>query len=94
MDRRSRGRGGTARPCQAVRAALIYAECRYVESARTVFLPVPIGDIWRVQIVWPNASVLFGRFASERQAREWIANHTWWAKYKLKPPEDDVREVE
>jgi hypothetical protein len=64
-----------------------------VKSARTVFLPIPLGDIWRVQIVWPNASVLFGRFASEREASEWIANHAWWAEYKLKPPED-VSEVE
>jgi hypothetical protein len=61
-----------------------------VKSARTVFLPIPLGDIWRVQIVWSNASVLFGRFASEREASEWIANHAWWAEYKLKPPEDDV----
>jgi hypothetical protein len=61
-----------------------------MESVRTVFLPVPIGGIWRAQIVWPNASVLFGRFASEREASEWIANHAWWAEYKLKPPEDDV----
>jgi hypothetical protein len=61
-----------------------------VESERTVFLPIPLGDIWRVQIVWPNASTLFGRFASEREANEWIANHAWWAKNKLKPPEDDV----
>jgi hypothetical protein len=65
-----------------------------VKSARTVFLPIPLGDIWRVQIVWPNASVLIGRFASEREASEWIANHAWWAEYKLKPPEDDVGEVE
>jgi hypothetical protein len=53
-------------------------------------LPIPLGDIWRVQIVWPNASVLIGRFVSEREASEWIANHAWWAEYKLKPPEDDV----
>jgi hypothetical protein len=74
----------------SVRAALIYAEYSTVKNARTVFLPIPLGDIWRVQIVWPNASVLFGRFASEREASEWIANHAWWAEYKLKPPEDDV----
>ena len=80
--------------CQAVRAALIYAECRYSEKRADRFLPIPLGDIWRVQIVWPNASVLFGRFGSEREASEWIANHAWWAEYKLKPPEDDVREVE
>jgi hypothetical protein len=76
--------------CQAVRAALFMQSADKVKSARTVFLPIPMGDIWRVQIVWPNASVLFGRFVSEREASEWIANHAWWAKDKLKPPEDDV----
>ncbi len=77
--------------CSACAPVSFLQSADTVKNARTVFLPIPLGDIWRVQIVWPNASVLFGRFASEREASEWIANHAWWAEYKLKPPEDDVR---
>ena len=91
MDRRRRGRGGTARRVKPFAPLSFMQSADTVESERTVFLPLPIGDIWRVQIVWQNASVIFGRFASEREASEWIANHAWWAKNKLKPPEDDVR---
>ena len=37
-----------------------------------------VGDIWRVQIVWPNGSVhYFGRFASKASAVEWISAHAW-----------------
>jgi hypothetical protein len=42
-----------------------------------------------VQIVWPNGQVhYFGRFASEKEAAEWISTHKWWAAYKIKPPKD------
>jgi hypothetical protein len=34
--------------------------------------------MWRVQITAPDGSVrLFGRFSSEKNAREWIAAHAW-----------------
>jgi hypothetical protein len=34
------------------------------------------GRMWRVQITAPNGSVrLFGRFSSEKSAREWMAAH-------------------
>jgi hypothetical protein len=34
------------------------------------------GRMWRVQIMQPDGSVrYFGRFSSERRAREWIAAH-------------------
>jgi hypothetical protein len=36
------------------------------------------GNFWRAQIVWPNGSVhYFGRFSSEKDARELIINHAW-----------------
>jgi hypothetical protein len=60
-----------------------------LEGGRTVLLPVQEGDVWRVQIVWPNGQVhYFGRFASEKEAAEWISTHKWWAAYKIKPPKD------
>jgi len=44
----------------------------------TVLLPMQVGDIWRVQIVWPNGSVhYFGAFASKVSAVEWITAHAW-----------------
>jgi hypothetical protein len=47
-----------------------------VSGASTILLAVQEGNIWRVQIVWPNGSVhYFGRFSSEKGAREWITNH-------------------
>jgi hypothetical protein len=40
--------------------------------------PLRKGRMWRVQIIQPNGSVrYFGRFTSERRAREWIAAHAW-----------------
>jgi hypothetical protein len=49
-----------------------------VSGESTVLLAVQEGNFWRVQIVWPNGSVhYFGRFSSEKGAREWIINHAW-----------------
>jgi len=42
----------------------------------TVLLPVREGQVWRVQIVWPNGAVHhFGKFASKEDAVGWIAAH-------------------
>jgi hypothetical protein len=42
----------------------------------TVLSPVQKGRKWRVEIKQPDGSVrYFGRFSSERRAREWIAVH-------------------
>jgi hypothetical protein len=49
-----------------------------VRGTSTILLAMQEGNIWRVQIVWPNGTVhYFGRFSSEKGAREWIANHAW-----------------
>jgi hypothetical protein len=43
----------------------------------TVLLPVREGNIWRVQIVWPNGAVHhFGKFTSEKDAVDWIVAHS------------------
>jgi hypothetical protein len=43
----------------------------------TVLLRVREGDIWRVRIVWPSGAVRhFGKFASEKDAADWIAAHS------------------
>jgi len=48
------------------------------ERLNTVLLPMQVGRIWRVQIVWPNGSVhYFGSFACRESAVEWIAGHAW-----------------
>lgn len=40
--------------------------------------PLRKGRMWRVQIIQPNGSMrYFGRFTSEKRAREWIAAHAW-----------------
>lgn len=67
----------------------LLSESHTLEGHSTVLLPVQEGDIWRVQIVWPNGQVhYFGRFASKKEAAEWISNHRWWAIHKIKPPKD------
>jgi hypothetical protein len=49
--------------------------------------------IWRVQIVWPNGAVHhFGKFASKKDADDWIAAHSWLTmpaeeNTKTEPPE-------
>jgi len=43
----------------------------------TVLSPVREGDIWRVEIVWPNGAVhYFGKFVSKEDAVDWIAAHS------------------
>ena len=42
-------------------------------AVRTLLSPVRKGEIWRVQIVWPNGMVRHvGQFASEKEAAKWI----------------------
>ena len=42
-------------------------------AVRTLLSPVRKGEIWRVQIVWPNGTVHHvGKFASEKEAAKWI----------------------
>jgi uncharacterized protein YbdZ (MbtH family) len=44
----------------------------------TVLLPMQVGSVWRVQIVWPNGSVhYFGTFTSRESAAAWITAHAW-----------------
>ena len=53
-------------------------EHRLPEGLTTVLLPMQVGNIWRVQIVWPNGSVhYFGTFTSNQSAVEWITAHAW-----------------
>ena len=64
MDRLRRLWGGTARRVQRPRRSHFW-----MSSIRK-------GRMWRVQITQPDGYVrYFGRFSSERRAREWIAEH-------------------
>ena len=46
-------------------------------SMSALLLPVQEGEIWRVEIVWPNGHVsYFGKFTSERDATAWINAHS------------------
>jgi hypothetical protein len=44
-----------------------------------VLSPVRDGDIWRVQIIWPNGKMnIVGEFSSEGDAVKWMDSHAWW----------------
>ena len=50
-------------------------------GASTVLTLVKVGDLWRVQIVWPNGTTkYFGKFGTEQEARKWIGAHGWLTK--------------
>jgi hypothetical protein len=45
---------------------------------------VKVGDLWRVQIAWPNGTTkYFGKFGSEQEARKWIGGHGWLTKHVI-----------
>jgi len=45
-------------------------------EASTVLTSVKVGDVWRVQISWPNGAINYiGKFGSELEARKWISTH-------------------
>jgi hypothetical protein len=45
-------------------------------EAGTDLISVKEGDLWRVQIAWPNGAInYFGKFGSELEARKWISTH-------------------
>jgi hypothetical protein len=47
-----------------------------------------VGQIWRVQIAWPNGSVhYFGKFASKLEAADWITRHSWLTAAAKAPPD-------
>jgi hypothetical protein len=69
------------RDMSSVRAALIFS-----------MSPIRKGRVWRVQIKQPDGSVrCFGRFTSEKRAREWIAVH--YPRGNTKPEATDQRIV-
>jgi hypothetical protein len=44
--------------------------------ASTVLTSIKEGDLWRVEIVWPNGTKrYFGKFGSEQEAERWISTH-------------------
>jgi len=46
--------------------------------ASTVLTSIKEGDLWRVEIVWPNGTKRhFGKFGSEQEAEGWISTHRW-----------------
>jgi hypothetical protein len=48
---------------------------------RAVLSPVQEGDVWRVQIIWPNGNInSVEKFSSEDDAIKWIDRHAWWLK--------------
>ena len=56
----------------------------FMGDAVTVLSTVHRGDIWRVEITWPNGKKNYvGEFSSENDATAWINKHAWWI---TKPP--------
>jgi hypothetical protein len=52
---------------------------RTMGDQRAVLTPVQDGDIWHVQIIWPNGKMDFVRgFSSEGDAVKWMDRHAWW----------------
>ena len=44
----------------------------------TILTLIKVGDLWRVQIAWPNGTTRhFGKFDSEQAAAGWISRHRW-----------------
>jgi len=57
----------------------MFAEHTYVIDQRAVLSPVQEGDIWRVQIIWPNGKRDYvGEFCSEGDTTKWMHRHAWW----------------
>ena len=51
-------------------------------GASTVLALAKVGDLWRVQIAWPNGTTKhFGKFGSEQEAQQWIGTHGWLTKH-------------
>jgi len=63
-------------PAASVLLKRFVGKVRSVAAVRTLLSPVRKGEIWRVQIVWPNGMVRHvGQFASEKEAAKWILAH-------------------
>jgi len=63
-------------PAASVLLKRFVGKVRSVVAVRTLLSPVRKGEIWRVQIVWPNGMVRHvGQFASEKEAAKWILAH-------------------
>lgn len=57
-------------------------------GASTVLTLVKVGELWRVQIAWPNGTTkYFGKFGSEREARKWIGAHGWLTERAIQDKE-------
>ena len=64
-----------------------YLSLMETQTHWTVLLPVREGDIWRVQIVWPNGAVNhFGKFVFKEDAVDWITAHS-----RLTKPVEEIK---
>jgi hypothetical protein len=73
---------GAVRPYHDVLPSLVSLDqggiLGFMGTGRTVLFAVQEGDIWRVQITWPNGALhYFGKFTSKEDAIEWIGAHSW-----------------
>jgi hypothetical protein len=73
--------------CANICAGLSHLGGRIILALMSALLSsVQEDGIWRVQIVWPNGAVhYFGKFASKRDAIDWINAHP-----NLTKPEDTM----
>jgi hypothetical protein len=72
---------GWRRDVQATAAPLSFVSLPkgvVVKPESTVLSSFQENGVWRVRIEWPNGAVhYFGRFTSEKEALQWIDDHTW-----------------
>jgi hypothetical protein len=58
----------------------------------TLLSPVQKGPIWRVRITWPTGTIHhFGKFASEKDARNWITARPWLTERPTFPSHVPIR---
>jgi hypothetical protein len=63
-------------------------------EASTVLTSVKEGDLWRVQIAWPNGAInFFGKFGSELEAGSWIGTHRRLTEHVIEDTEIRRRRV-
>jgi hypothetical protein len=55
-----------------------------------VLTPVTQAGHWRVKIAWPGKTPhYFGRFNSQAEAEQWIADHHWMTEQRQEPGADE-----
>jgi hypothetical protein len=59
-------------------------------GASTILTSINEGELWRVEIVWPNGTKRhFGKFGSKGETEGWISAHRWLTECSMEGTEID-----